>query len=111
MRLSLLYAVGLSFTLGMAEVYAAGVSPSGTIIPAASEHNSGHAIHDLGLAPPTASSDDPAPTASLASTASSADATSVPELPTWGMMLLFFVGLGIAGFKKGRKDRLSPGIE
>jgi hypothetical protein len=108
MRLSLLYPVGLSFALGMAEVHAAGVSPSGAIIQSASEHSS---IHDLGLALPTASSDDPTPTASLASTASTSDATSVPELPTWGMMLLFFIGLGIAGFKKGRKDRLSPGIE
>jgi hypothetical protein len=111
MRLSLLYAVGLSFALGAAEAYAGGVTPSGAIFQAASEHNSGDPIHDLGLAPPTASSDDPAPTATLASTASSADATPVPELPIWGMMLLCFVGLGIAGFKKGRKDRLSPGIE
>ena len=111
MRLSLLYAVGLSFTLGATEVYAAGVKPSGAIIQAGSEHNSSHAIHDLGLAPPTASFDDPAPMPSLASTASSADATPVPELPIWGMMLLCFVGLGIAGFKRGRKDRLSSGIE
>jgi hypothetical protein len=110
MRLSLLCAAGLFFTLGTTGVYAAEVSPGGAI-QAASEHNSGHAIHDLGLAPPTASSDDSAPRASLASTASSADATSVPELPTWGMMLIFFVGLGIARFKSGRKDRLSPGIE
>jgi hypothetical protein len=111
MRLRLLYAVGLSFALGAAEVYAAGVTPSGAIVQSASDHSSGHPIHDLGLAPPAASSDDPVPTPSFASTASSADATPVPELPIWGMMLLCFVGLGIAGFKKGRKDRLSPGIE
>ena len=38
-------------------------------------------------------------------------AEPIPELPTWAMMLLCLMGLGLAGFKKGRKDRLSPGIE
>jgi hypothetical protein len=111
MRLTLLYAAGLSFTLATAEVYAAGALPSGAVIQATSDHNSSRAVLDLGLAPPIASSDDSTPTASLASTTSGADATSVPEPPTWGMMLLFFVGFGIAKFKSGRKDRLSPGIE
>jgi hypothetical protein len=111
MRLSLLYAVGLSFALGAAEVYAAGVTPGGAIIQVASERSSDLTTHDLGLAPPAATSDDPIPAPTFASGANSADATPVPELPIWGMMLLCFVGLGIAGFKKGRKDRLSPGIE
>jgi hypothetical protein len=106
-----LCAIALSFAIGASEVCAAGVAPAGPIIQTASDHNSGHAIHDLGLAPPTANSNDPTPTPSSASTVSSADATPVPELPIWAMMLLCFVGLGIAKFKKGRKDRLSPGIE
>jgi hypothetical protein len=38
-------------------------------------------------------------------------AEAVPELPTWAMMLLCLAGLGLAGFKKSRKDRLSPGID
>jgi hypothetical protein len=104
-----LCAVALLWALGAPGVFAAGVTPGGAVIQAASDHNSG--LHDLGLAPPTANSDDPTPSPSLASTASRADAAPVPELPTWGMMLLCFVGLGIAGFRKGRKNRLSPGIE
>jgi hypothetical protein len=95
---------------GAANACAAGVAP-GAIIRASSDHNSGPAIHDLGLAAPTANSEDPNPTLSSASAVSSADATPVPELPIWAMMLLCFVGLGIAVFKRGRKDRLSPGIE
>jgi hypothetical protein len=68
-------------------------------------------MHDLGLAAPAANSEDPAPPLSSAPAVSSADATPVPELPTWAMMFLCFLGLGIAVFKRGRKDRLSPGIE
>jgi len=41
----------------------------------------------------------------------SAAATAVPELPTWVMMFLCFLGLAVAVFKRGRKDRLSPGID
>jgi hypothetical protein len=61
------------------------------------------------LSPPPPSSDSPTPTSASASTMSSAEA--VPELPTWAMMLLCLAGLGLAGFKKSRKDRLSPGID
>jgi hypothetical protein len=38
-------------------------------------------------------------------------AEPVPELPIWAMLLLCFAGLGLARLKRGRKDRLSPGID
>lgn len=101
--------IGLSLALGVAEACAAGVTPGGAIVEIASDHSPGHAVHDLGLLPPPANLDNPA--SSSASTVNNAEATPVPELPTWAMMLLCLVGLGVAGFKKGRKDRLSPGIE
>jgi hypothetical protein len=105
-----LCAAGLSLALSAAGVSAAGVALSGATAQAAPDRDLGHAIRDLGLAAAAANSDDPTAARSFAPSASSADATPVPELPTWGMMLLFFVGLGFAAFKKGRKDRLSPGI-
>jgi choice-of-anchor C domain-containing protein len=33
---------------------------------------------------------------------------SIPEAPTWGMMLVGFAGIGFAAFSRGRKDRLAP---
>jgi hypothetical protein len=39
------------------------------------------------------------------------NAEPVPELPIWALMLLFFGGLGLAKLKRGRKNRLSQGIE
>jgi len=109
-RQILLCAVGLGLALGAANASAAGVAP-GAIVQTSPDHNSGPAIHDLGLAAPAANSEDPAPALSSAAAVTSADATPVPELPTWAMLLLCFLGLGIAMFKRGRKDRLSPGIE
>ncbi len=105
----LLYAAGLSLALGVADPCAAGVPPKGAITLAASDHNSDQGPHDLGLLAPAANSDDPVPQASSASTAGGAE--PVPELPTWAMMFVCFLGLALAGLKKGRKDRLSPGIE
>ena len=102
----LLCAIGFSLALGAPGAWAAGVAPG-----AAVQTSSGPVLRDLGLATPTANSEDPAPALPSSSTVSSADATPVPELPTWAMMFLCFLGLGIAMFKKGRKDRLSPGIE
>jgi hypothetical protein len=100
--------VGLCFALGAANAYAGDVG-RGAVVRTVSDRDVGPAIHDLGVAAPTANSEEPTP--APASTMSSADATPVPELPVWAMMLLCFVGLGVAGFKRGRKDRLSPGIE
>jgi hypothetical protein len=109
MRQVLLCEIGLSLVLGAAEACAAEVTPDRAIIEIASDQNSGHVIHNLGLLPPPAASDNTTPASSTASTMNSAD--PIPELPTWAMMLLCLAGLGLAGFKKGRKDRLSPGIE
>jgi len=109
MRRIVRYALGLSLALGAAEACAARVTPGSMPIETTSDQNSGHAIHDLGLWPPAANFDNPTPAPSSASTANNAE--PVPELPTWGMMLLCLVGLGLAGFKRRRKDRLAPGIE
>jgi hypothetical protein len=109
MRPILLYAGGLSFALAAGQANAAELTPSGAIIERASDQDSGHVIHDLGLLPPPANSDNPTPAPSPASTVNSAE--PIPELPTWAMMLLCLMGLGLAGIKNGRKDRLSPGIE
>ena len=108
MRPLLLCAVGISFALGMADAYAAMDAPGGAIIQMASDQGQGHVIHDLGLLPPANSGD---PTAAPASASTVSGAEPIPELPTWGMMLLCLAGLGVAGFRKGRKNRLSPGIE
>jgi hypothetical protein len=108
MRPFLLYAVGISLALGTADAYAAMDAPNGAIIQMASDQDQGHAIHDLGLLPPANSAE---PTAAPASASTVNGAEPIPELPTWGMMLLCLAGLGLAAFKKGRKDRLSPGIE
>jgi hypothetical protein len=102
-------AVGLSLALGAGEARAAPAAPTHAMAQTAS--NSGHAIRDLGDLPPPANSDNSAPAPASTSTVDSSDATPIPELPTWAMMLVFFFGLGLAGFKRGRKDRLSPGID
>ena len=65
------------------------------------------ALRDLGDLSPPPDSDSAAP----APTSTGSSAEPVPELPTWAMILLCFAGLGLAGFKRGRKDRLSPGID
>lgn len=109
MRLTFLYAVGLSVALGAGEASAAAVTSSSGVMDIASVQNQGPVIHDLGLLAAPISSDYPAQVPSSRSTVSSAE--PVPELPTWSMMLLCLMGLGFAAFKKGRKDRLSPGLE
>jgi len=106
---TLLYAIGLCLALGAADARAAQATPGGAMNQTASGRTSSHVIHDLGLLAPAANSDDPTPAPSSASTVNSAE--PIPELPTWAMMLLCLAGLGLAGFKRGRKDRLSPGID
>ncbi len=91
--------------LGAAEACAAQTGPHGAIGQTASDAT--HPIRDLGDLPPPPDADTQTPAA--ASTVSSAE--PVPELPIWGMLLLCFAGLGLARFKRGRKDRLSPGLE
>jgi hypothetical protein len=105
----LLCAIGISLALGAADARAAGVSPGGGMDRAASDQNSDHGIHDLGLLPPVGDADGSTSAPLSASTVSSGE--PIPELPTWAMMLLCLAGLGLAGFRKSRKDRLSPGIE
>jgi hypothetical protein len=100
-------AIGLSLAVGPAEAGAAQATPPGaTARPAPTV---GDAVRDLGDLPPPPDSDSTVPAATAASTVSSAEA--VPELPTWAMMILCLAGLGLARFKRGRKNRLSPGIE
>jgi hypothetical protein len=101
-------AIGLSLALGAAEAGAAQAVPTGAVAHPASTAG-GDAFHDLGDLPPPSASDDPTPSPASASSVSSAE--SVPELPTWAMMILCLAGLGLARFKRGRKGRLSPGIE
>jgi hypothetical protein len=96
--------IGLSLALGLAGT--AQADAAGVLIQTAS--NSTHPIQDLGdLPPPPDSESAPA----FASTSGVSSAEPVPELPTWAMILLCFAGLGLAGLKRGRKDRLSPGID
>ena len=83
------------------------LTPAGALIQTVS--NSTHPIQDLGDLPPPPDSDSSTPASASASSVSSAE--PVPELPIWAMLLLCFAGLGLARFKRGRKDRLSPGIE
>ena len=100
-------AIGLSLALGVADAGATQVDPGGAIAEPASTARD--AIRDLGDLPPPPDTDGAAPTSASASSVSSAE--PVPELPIWAMLLLCFAGLGLAKFKRGRKDRLSPGIE
>jgi hypothetical protein len=101
----LVCAIGLSLAIGATDACANEALPAGAIVPPAS--NPGDASHDLGVLPPPPDSDKPIPVS--ASTVTSAE--PVPELPIWAMLLLCFAGLGLARLKRGRKDRLSPGIE
>jgi hypothetical protein len=99
-------AIGLSLALGVTEAGAAQADPAGVLIQTVS--NSTHPIQDLGDLPPP-DSDSTASASASAPSVSSAE--PVPELPTWAMMILCLAGLGLAGFKRSRKGRLSPGIE
>jgi hypothetical protein len=101
----IVFALGLSLALGPAEACAAQTAPAGAIGQTALD--STHPIRDLGALPPPPDSDTPTPAS--ASTVSSAE--PVPELPIWALLILCFAGLGLARFKRGRKDRLSPGLE
>jgi hypothetical protein len=98
-------AIGLSLAFGAAEARARQPAASGAIAQSAS--HSGEAIQDLGALQPAPDSDNRTP----ASTSTVSSAEPIPELPTWAMILLCFAGLGLAGLKRGRKDRLSPGID
>jgi hypothetical protein len=100
-------AIGLSLALSAAEAGAAQADPGGVLIQTVP--NSTHPIQDLGDLPPPPDSDSTAPVSASASSVSSAE--PVPELPIWAMLFLCFAGLGLARLKRGRKDRLSPGIE
>lgn len=40
----------------------------------------------------------------------SLDPSAVPETSTWVMMLVGLAGLGSAAYRRGRKDRLAPGL-
>jgi hypothetical protein len=100
-------AIGLSLALGAAEACAAPLAPPATIAQPGSTARD--AIRDLGDLPPPTDSVSTAPASTSTSSVSSAE--PVPELPTWAMMILCLAGLGLARFKRGRKDRLSPGIE
>jgi hypothetical protein len=46
-------------------------------------------------------------TAAAADLSFSGDITAVPEISTWAMMLLGFAGLGFAGYRKARGERLA----
>ena len=109
MRQIILSLVGLSLAFGAPEAYAAGIAPSSAAIEIASGQRSGHVVHDLGLLPPPANTDNPTPGSASASKMNSAE--PVPELATWALMLLCFIGLAVGGYKKGRRNRLSQGIE
>jgi hypothetical protein len=98
-------ALGLSLALGAAEARAAPADPARALVQTVS--NSTHSVQDLGALPPPPDSDSTAP----ASSSSVSSAQPVPELPTWAMMILCLAGLGLARFKRGRKNRLSPSIE
>jgi hypothetical protein len=98
-------AIGLSLALGAAEACAAQAAPAGAIAQPGSTARD--ASRDLGNLPPPPDSDSTAP----ASVSSASSAEPVPELPTWAMMILCLAGLGLARFKRGRKNRLSQGIE
>jgi hypothetical protein len=94
-------AIGLFLAFGAAE--ASAKQPAATSVVAAS----GDAIRDLGALPTAPEADNSTP----ASASTVGVAEPIPELPTWAMILLCFAGLGLAGFRRGRKDRLSPGLE
>jgi hypothetical protein len=98
-------AIGLFLAFGATQASAAQADPTRALVQTVS--NSTQPTRDLGDLPPPGDPDNPTP----ASTSTVSSAEPVPELPTWAMILLCFAGLGLAGFKRGRKDRLSPGLE
>ena len=77
----------------------------------ASNDDADYSLDDLGPLSPHAGSGSPTSPPSSAGNMTSTAATPSPELPTWAMRLLCLLGLGLAGLKKGRRNRLSPGIE
>jgi hypothetical protein len=97
--------IALPLALDVAEARAHQTAPASPLTQTVS--NSSHPIQDLGDLPPPPDPDTPTPDS--ASSVSSAE--PVPELPTWAMMILCLAGLGLATFKRGRKDRLSPGLD
>jgi hypothetical protein len=97
--------IGLSLAFGAAGARARQPAAAGAIIQPAP--HAGDGVYDLGALQPAPDSDNPTP----ASTSTESSAEPVPELPTWAMILLCFAGLGLAGLKRGRKDRLSPGLD
>jgi hypothetical protein len=99
--------VGLYLAVDIAEAGAAQADPASVLIQTVS--NSTHPIQDLDDLPPPPDSDFAAPASAPASSVSSAE--PIPELPTWAMMILCLAGLGLARFKRGRKGRLSQGLE
>jgi hypothetical protein len=96
-------AISLCLAFGAAE--ASAKQSAAGIVQSAS--HSAEGVYDLGALQPAPDSDSSTP----ASTSTVSSAEPVPELPTWAMILLCFAGLGLAGFRRGRKDRLSPGID
>jgi hypothetical protein len=104
----IILSVGLTLALGAPDPCAAEARGSAPI-EITPDQKSSHVVHDLGLLPPPVNSDNPTPGSASASKINTAE--PIPELPTWAMMLLCLMGLGLAGIKNGRKDRLSPGIE
>jgi hypothetical protein len=105
--LTLLFTIGLFLALGLAELcIPAMAGPDRAAITKVDEILD-LSIQDLGLLPAPGSSGASTP----ATVAIESRSQPIPELPTWTMMLIFFMGLGLAVFKRGRKDRLSPGID
>jgi hypothetical protein len=98
---------GLLLTFGGLEARSAETARAPGLIH--SVVHSGDPVQDLGNLPPPADADSSAPTSSSSATVSAAQ--PVPELPIWAMLLVFFGGLGLAKMKRGRRDRLSPGLE
>jgi hypothetical protein len=100
-------AIALSLAFGAAEACAAQTAPASPLIQQIP--NASHPVQDLGDLPPPPDADDTNPATASASTVSNAQ--SVPELPVWAMLLVFFGGIALARLKRRRKDRLSPGLE
>jgi hypothetical protein len=90
----------MSFFLALGPAHA-NAAPDGQVVPvygSVSDQDADRALREI-------------PLPSLAASSNSAEATPIPELPTWGMMILCLLGLGLARLRRGRGNRLSPGIE